>query len=74
MARRKQTRASSGAPGITNGIGPALNPLGINQPGRFKHGHYLDPHQALLEFRSELEIWFDDDNRVAAFSQPVRKR
>jgi hypothetical protein len=68
MARRKQARASSGAPGITNGIGPALNPLGINQPGRFKHGHYLDPHQALLEIEHPSARW-------AGFElKPIRPR
>jgi hypothetical protein len=77
MARRKQARASSGAPGLQNGpgIGPALNPLGINnQPGRFKRGHYLDPTVALEEWESELSIWFKDEQRVAAFSQPVKPR
>jgi hypothetical protein len=74
MARRKQTRASSGAPGVSNGMGPALNPLGINQPGRMPRGHYLDPTVALEEWESELEIWFKDPARVEAFGQPVRPR
>jgi hypothetical protein len=56
MARRKQSRsASSGAPGISNGMGgPALNPIGLSQRG----GHnYLDPNVALQEIEHPSAKW-----------------
>ena len=56
MARRKQPRsASSGAPGISNGMGgPALNPLGLSQRGGV---NYLDPSVALQEIEHPSAKW-----------------
>jgi hypothetical protein len=56
MARRKQTRsASSGAPGISNGMGgPALNPIGLSQRGGV---NYLDPSVALQEIEHPSAKW-----------------
>ena len=56
MARRKQPRsASSGAPGIRNGMGgPALNPLGLSQRGGV---NYLDPSVALQEIEHPSAKW-----------------
>ena len=56
MARRKQPRsASSGAPGISNGIGgPALNPIGLSQRGGV---NYLDPSVALQEIEHPSAKW-----------------
>ena len=56
MARRKQPRsASSGAPGISNGMGGApLNPLGISQRGGV---NYLDPSVALQEIEHPSAKW-----------------
>jgi len=48
MARRKQ-QASSGAPGISNGIGKSLNPL------TYQAGH-LDPNVAAAEIRANHPI------------------
>ena len=63
MARRKAQRdPRSGAPGIgvkRNAGAPALNPIGINQPGRFKHGHYLDPTVALGKVPHPSAEWAD---------------
>ena len=56
MARRNQPRsASSGAPGISNGMGgPALNPLGLSQRGGV---NYLDPSVALQEIEHPSAKW-----------------
>ena len=56
MASRKQPRsASSGAPGISNGMGgPALNPLGLSQRGGV---NYLDPSVALQEIEHPSAKW-----------------
>ena len=56
MARRKQPRsASSGAPGISNGMGgPALNPLSLSQRGGV---NYLDPSVALQEIEHPSAKW-----------------
>ena len=56
MARRKQPRsASSGAPGISNGMGgPALNPIGLSQRGGV---NYLDPSVALQEIEHPSAKW-----------------
>jgi hypothetical protein len=59
MARRKQTRASSGAPGISNGIGPALNPLGLQQANPMRHGNFLDPTTALGKVPHPSAEWAD---------------
>ena len=73
MARRKQSRASSGAPSVRNGMGPALNPIGLSN-ARGGKGLYLDGNVALAEFKSEWEKFFDDPKKVQRFSQPVRSR
>lgn len=53
-----QRSASSGAPGIRNGMGgPALNPIGINTPGRMPHGNFLDPNVALKEIDHPSAKW-----------------
>ena len=59
MARRKQPRsASSGAPGISNGMGgPALNQLGLQQANQMPYGNYLDPSQALQEIEHPSAKW-----------------
>ena len=67
MAKRK-TRASSGAPRVSNGIGPALNPLSINAPGRMPYGNYLDPTAALQEIEHPSSRW------AGLELQPVRPR
>ena len=56
MTRRKQPRsASSGAPGISNGMGgPALNPLGLSQRGGV---NYLDESVALQEIEHPSAKW-----------------
>jgi hypothetical protein len=58
MARkRKQPVASSGAPGITNGIGVALNPIGLQQAGAMPYGNFLDPNVALKEVPHPSSLW-----------------
>ena len=56
MARRKQSRsASSGAPGVVNGMGgPALNPIGLSQRGGV---NYLDPTVAMQEIEHPSARW-----------------
>ena len=59
MARRKQSRsASSGAPGISNGMGgPALNPIGLQQANRMPYGNYLDATVAMQEIEHPSAKW-----------------
>lgn len=72
MANRIAKGESS--PSIKRGgsIGPALNPIGLQQ-GR-KKGLYLDGNTALAEYESEWEKFFADPKKVQRFSQPVRSR
>ena len=53
MARRKQSRsASSGAPGMSNGIGKSLSPLSLQGGNR-----YLDPTVALGKVPHPSAMW-----------------
>ena len=74
MARRKQTRsASSGAPGISNGMGgPALNPIGLINAGGGQR--YVDATVAADNYRTDWAKFWADEKAVVAFSVPVRKR
>ena len=56
MAKQKQRKAISGAPGIKTGgaIGPALNPLSLSQRGGV---NYLDPNVALQEIEHPSAKW-----------------
>lgn len=74
MARRKQQRASSGAPSIRNGMGgPALNPIGLSN-ARGGKPMYLDGNVALQEHVTEWQKFWDNPRKVERFSKPVRSR
>ena len=71
MARKRQ--ASSGAPGISNGMGgPALNPIGLINAGGGQR--YVDATVAADNYRTDWAKFWADEKAVDAFSQPVRKR
>jgi len=74
MARRKQQRASSGAPGLKTGgsIGPALNPIGLQQTGPGQR--YLDATVALEEHKTPWQKFWANEKAVNTFSRPVRSR
>ena len=72
MANRIAKGESSPSVKRGGGIGPALNPIGLQQ-GR-KKGFYLDGNTALAEYKSEWEKFFDDSKKVEHFSRPVRSR
>ena len=57
MARKAQRSASSGAPGITNGIGVALNPIGLQQVHKMPYGNFLDPTVALEQVPHPSAKW-----------------
>ena len=73
---RKTRRASSGAPGISNGpgIGPALNPLGLSQGGA--NPLFLDIEVAADYYRenSEWKRWYSNADAQAQWAQPVQRR
>jgi len=56
---RKQRKASSGAPGLKIGgtIGPALNPIGLQQANRMPYGNYLDATVAMQEIEHPSAKW-----------------
>ena len=72
---RKTRRASSGAPGISNGMGgPALNPLGLSQGGA--NPLFLDIEVAADYYRenSEWKRWHSNADAQAQWAQPVQPR
>ena len=73
MAKQKQRKASSGAPGISNGMGgPALNPIGLSNAGGGQR--YVDATVAADNYQTDWAKFWADEKAVANFSQPVRSR
>jgi hypothetical protein len=75
MARRKQQRASSGAPGIKNGMGgPSLNPIGLSRGGQNPLFIDITVARDYYEQNSEWRQWHADADAQARWAAPVQPR
>jgi hypothetical protein len=74
LMARKQARASSGAPGIVNGMGKSLSPLAIAQQSPL--GLFVDIEVARKAYEegSAWRKWNADPEAQARWAAPVKPR